>query len=91
MDGHLRGFPPDPVQWESGRLRSCSIMAALHDGRKEASRVLLQIEDMWPYWLDGAGPSTVRNSLTLDSMVLLTGEPCPHHRPRYHVSGVKQC
>ena len=38
----------------------------------------LQIEGMWPYWLDGAGPRTVRNSLDLDSMVLLTGRAPPH-------------
>ena len=38
----------------------------------------LQIEGMWPYWLDGAGPRTVRNSLDLDSMVLLTGWAPPH-------------
>lgn len=28
---------------------------------------------MWPYWMDGTAASTVRNSLTCDSMFLLTG------------------
>ena len=32
-----------------------------------------QVEGMWPYWLDGFGAGTVRNSFQLDSMVLLTG------------------
>lgn len=30
---------------------------------------------MWPYWLDGRAPSTVRNSFQLGSMALLTGAP----------------
>lgn len=39
---------------------------------------------MWPYWLDGAGPSTVRNSIDIDSMILLTGDnqaPIKFHSP----------
>ena len=30
---------------------------------------------MWPYWLDGRAPGTVRNSFQLGSMALLTGAP----------------
>ncbi len=33
-----------------------------------------QVEGMWPYWLDGAAPSTVRNSFAMNSMLLLTGD-----------------
>ncbi|CAL8466240.1 g5776 [Coccomyxa elongata] len=33
----------------------------------------LQVQDMWPYWLDGRAPSTVRNTFDIDSMLLLTG------------------
>ena len=36
----------------------------------------VQVEGMWPYWLDGFASSTVRNSFALNSMFLLTGA-CP--------------
>jgi hypothetical protein len=39
----------------------------------------MEVEGMWPYWMDGRDDSTVRNDLTLNSMVILTGE-CPSHR-----------
>ena len=28
---------------------------------------------MWPYWLDGHAPNTVKNSFDMSSMYLLTG------------------
>lgn len=33
----------------------------------------MEVEGMWPYWMDGRDDSTVRNDLTLNSMVILTG------------------
>lgn len=33
----------------------------------------IDIENFWPYWLDGQAPSTVKNSLNLNSLVLLSG------------------
>jgi hypothetical protein len=33
----------------------------------------LVIEGMWPYWLDGLDPATVRNSFCMGGMFLLTG------------------
>ena len=35
--------------------------------------MLVQVEGMWPYWLDGLSQGTVRNSFALTGMVLLTG------------------
>ena len=32
-----------------------------------------QVRGMWPYWLDGKAPSTVRNTFDINSMLLLTG------------------
>lgn len=37
-----------------------------------------QVEGMWPYWLDGRAPSTVRNTFDIDSMLLLTGQAVFH-------------
>jgi hypothetical protein len=37
------------------------------------SIIVEQVDGMWPYWLDGSAESTVRNTFTLDSMLLLTG------------------
>lgn len=34
----------------------------------------MRVEGMWPYWLDGQAPSTVKNSFDMSSMFLLTGE-----------------
>lgn len=34
----------------------------------------MQITGMWPYWLDGRSPATVRNTFEMSSMFLLTGE-----------------
>ena len=36
-------------------------------------RRALRVEGMWPYWLDGRAASTVRNDLSIDAMILLTG------------------
>ena len=36
----------------------------------------IELVGMWPYWLDSADPSTVRNDITFDSMLLVTGQ---HH------------
>ncbi|BDA51431.1 probable DNA mismatch repair protein MutS at C-terminar half [Coccomyxa sp. Obi] len=36
-------------------------------------RPALQVQGMWPYWLDGRAPSTVPNTFDIDSMLLLTG------------------
>ncbi len=51
----------------------------------------LQIDGMWPYWLDGAGPSTVHNSIVLDSMVLLTGDGCSSYLAWSHAPCEKEC
>ena len=38
----------------------------------------MQITGMWPYWLDGRSPATVRNTFEMSSMFLLTGELAMH-------------
>ena len=35
----------------------------------------MQVEGMWPYWLDGHATNTVKNSFDMSSMYLLTGDP----------------
>ena len=35
--------------------------------------MVMQVEGMWPYWLDGLSQGTVRNSFALAGMFLLTG------------------
>ena len=37
------------------------------------SREGIGVKGMWPYWLDGRSASTVRNTLDLRNMVILTG------------------
>lgn len=50
----------------------------------EAGRALpLSIEGMWPYWLDGHDQDTVRNSVDLESMVILTGTWHAHSGSMY--------
>lgn len=44
------------------------------------SRRTIEIDRMWPYWLDGKSASTVTNSVSMSSMFLLTGRAlssCP--------------
>ena len=41
------------------------------------SRPGIKVTGMWPYWLDGRSESTVRNTLDLQNMVILTGVQCP--------------
>ena len=38
-----------------------------------AERHSMKVQDMWPYWLDGHAPTTVKNSFDMSSMYLLTG------------------
>ncbi|KAK9829858.1 hypothetical protein WJX72_008283 [[Myrmecia] bisecta] len=38
-----------------------------------AKRPPMVVEGVWPYWLEGQAPHTVRNSFTMDNMYLLTG------------------
>ena len=33
----------------------------------------MRVQGMWPYWLDGHAPTTVKNSFDMASMYLLTG------------------
>lgn len=40
---------------------------------KEGRAMPLAVVGMWPYWLDGREQSTVRNSMDLGSMAILTG------------------
>ena len=46
------------------------------------SREGVGVRGMWPYWLDGRSASTVRNTVNLRNMVILTGraqivaDPC---------------
>ena len=37
----------------------------------------MMVEGMWPYWLDGHAPTTVKNSFHMSSMYLLTGMLLP--------------
>ena len=36
-------------------------------------RQSMRVQGMWPYWLDGHAPTTVKNSFHMSSMYLLTG------------------
>ena len=38
-----------------------------------AERQSMKVQGMWPYWLDGHAPTTVKNSFDMSSMYLLTG------------------
>ena len=40
------------------------------EGQEDRS---LKLDGFWPFWMDGASPSTVKNSVNMDKMVLLTG------------------
>jgi len=37
----------------------------------------MELTGMWPYWKDGSDSETVRNDITLDGVVMLTGEFWP--------------
>ena len=43
-----------------------------HAGVSE-NREGISVRGMWPYWLEGRSASTVRNTLNLQNMVILTG------------------
>lgn len=43
-------------------------------GPEGSPTTAMQITGMWPYWLDGRSPATVRNTFEMSSMFLLTGE-----------------
>lgn len=48
----------------------------------------MRVEGMWPYWLDGHAPNTVKNSFDMSSMYLLTGRDMSrivacHHNTQY--------
>ncbi|EIE20036.1 hypothetical protein COCSUDRAFT_58259 [Coccomyxa subellipsoidea C-169] len=63
LDAHVR--QARERQWAQPQQ-----LPRVHD---DAPRPAMQVEGMWPYWLDGAAPSTVRNSFAMNSMLLLTG------------------
>jgi len=52
------------------------VQLAKHDAAADGPTTshAMEVEGMWPYWLDGRDASTVRNDLKLDSMVILTGD-----------------
>ena len=46
----------------------------------------MTVQGMWPYWLDGHSPSTVKNSFDMSSMYLLTGKGFAHCTWRLHLT-----
>lgn len=49
--------------------------ADVEEGQKAGEREGIDVKGMWPYWLEGRSASTVRNTLNLENMVILTGPP----------------
>jgi len=66
-EGKRRGWSLPALNLSETQLSSGS-----NRGRTP-ERPSLEVTDMWPYWMSGSNPGTVRNSLSCDTMVLLTG------------------
>ncbi|KAL3131455.1 hypothetical protein ABBQ38_007763 [Trebouxia sp. C0009 RCD-2024] len=52
--------------------RGWALPTQLHKGAGGEGQGM-QVQGMWPYWLDGHAPTTVKNSFNMFSMYLLTG------------------
>ena len=65
------------------RLRRCSLVTlgsadckcilCLQEGA--ANSQAMEVKGMWPYWKEGTDTQTVRNTFTLDRIVMFTGAP----------------